>query len=456
MLQSQIVSTNESKTIAHVPFPGGYKHFGLIRDDASGRWYAVCTPDHPATHTANVASVNQRNTLSLYASADLESWSFVTDIIPATGTCTTLGFNEPSLAIDGNDLVIAFGVAAQDGDVGIRYTSESNFLCVRRVENFRSLPLHGKGRTTVYHVLNSAACVAKYWYCEETGEMLGDGIFVQNGTYGGQTLKNLNGLAVGATRVFVSGITAEVPYIWEFDKSGAFVRLWTLPGRVDELALSHDEKTLYATDAFVNNCLYRCDLASGTFTKIFSYADNGGAINTCRAVEPLSDGTILFANRADSKVQHIDAEGNFLETVVTLTGDVLPQVLLDSQWDWYSTSDPEYKDLFHNQYELARLNQESAAVYPELDSALKAWSGEKQARQEEYNSHMHELADDVYENEAQVLPLTAQSDLYVRRADEKVLSLLEFTASYEGGVHGMYGYFGYNFDSGGFFKRYLC
>lgn len=128
-------------------------------------------------------------------------------------------------------------------------------------------------------------------------------------------------------------------------------------------------------------------------------------------------------------------------------GDVLPQVLLDSQWDWYSTSDPEYKDLFHNQYELARLNQESAAVYPELDSALKAWSGEKQARQEEYNSHMHELADDVYENEAQVLPLTAQSDLYVRRADEKVLSLLEFTASYEGGVHGMYGYFGYNFDS---------
>jgi hypothetical protein len=22
-------------------------------------------------------------------------------------------------------------------------------------------------------------------------------------------------------------------------------------------------------------------------------------------------------------------------------GDVLPQVLLDSQWDWYSTSDPE-------------------------------------------------------------------------------------------------------------------
>ena len=327
VLQSEIVSTTESKTIAHVPFPGGYKHFGLIRDDASGRWYAVCTPDHPATHTANVASVNQRNTLSLYASADLESWSFVTDIIPATGTCTTLGFNEPSLAIDGNDLVIAFGVAAQDGDVGVRYTSESNFLCVRRVANFRSLPLHGKGRTTIYHVLNSAACVAKYWYCEETGEMLGDGIFVRNGTYGGQTLKNLNGLAVGATRVFVSGISADVPYIWEFDKSGTFVRLWTLPGRVDELALSHDEKTLYATDAFVNNCLYRCDLASGTFTKIFSYADNGGAINTCRAVEPLSDGTILFANRADSKVQHIDAEGNFLETVVTLTGDVLPQAL---------------------------------------------------------------------------------------------------------------------------------
>ena len=52
-------------------------------------------------------------------------------------------------------------------------------------------------------------------------------------------------------------------------------------------------------------------------------------------------------------------------------GDVLPQVLLDSQWDWYSTSDPEYKDLFHNQYELARLNQESAAVYPERNRRVR-------------------------------------------------------------------------------------
>ena len=51
-------------------------------------------------------------------------------------------------------------------------------------------------------------------------------------------------------------------------------------------------------------------------------------------------------------------------------GDVLPQVLLDSQWDWYSTSDPEYKDLFHNQYELARLNQESAAVFHKNQSRM--------------------------------------------------------------------------------------
>ena len=327
VLQSQIISTNQSKTVAHIPFPGGYKHFGLIRDEVSGLWYAVCTPDHPATHTANIASADQRNTLSLYATADLESWSFVTDIIPATDTCTTLGFNEPSLAIDGNDLVIAFGVAAPDGDTGFRYTSESNFLCVRRVANFRSLPLHRKGRTTIYHVLNSAAYVAKYWYCEETGEMLNDGIFVHKDTYGGQTLKDLNGLAVGSARVFVSGISADVPYIWEFTKAGEFVRLWTLPGRIDELALSLDERTLYASDAFANNCLYRCDLTSGTYTKIISYAENNGAIQTCRALAPLPDGTLLFANRADSKVQHIDSEGNLLETVVAITGDSGPQAL---------------------------------------------------------------------------------------------------------------------------------
>jgi hypothetical protein len=128
-------------------------------------------------------------------------------------------------------------------------------------------------------------------------------------------------------------------------------------------------------------------------------------------------------------------------------GDVLPQVLLNSQWDWYSTGEPTYKDLFHNQYELARLDRESAAVYPELDSALKDWSAEKQADEENYNSYMHELADDYNANGAQVLPLKGQSDLYVRRADEKVLSLLELSSSYEGGVHGMYGFSGYNFDS---------
>ena len=120
MQQALILSTNETKSIAHIPFPGGYNHFGMIHDGVSGRWYAVCTPDHPATHTANIASVNQRNTLALYATSDLQSWAFVTDIIPAADTCTTLGFNDPSLAIDGTDLVIAFGVAAPDGDVGFR------------------------------------------------------------------------------------------------------------------------------------------------------------------------------------------------------------------------------------------------------------------------------------------------------------------------------------------------
>ena len=330
--QALILSTNETKSIAHIPFPGGYNPFGMIHDGVSGRWYAVCTPDHPATHTANIASVNQRNTLALYATSDLQSWAFVTDIIPAADTCTTLGFNDPSLAIDGTDLVIAFGVAAPDGDVGFRHTGESNFLCVRKVANFRALPLHGKGHTTIYHVLNTAASVMKYWYCEETGEMLNDGIFVSKGTYGGKTLKDLNGLAVGANRLFVSGISADVPYIWEFTKSGEFVRLWTLPGRIDELALSVNEKVLYASDAFANNCLYRCDLDRGTFTKIFSYADNDGAINTCRALAPLPDGTLLFANRSGSQIRHIDSEGNLLETVTTLPGgDGQPQALYYDQ-----------------------------------------------------------------------------------------------------------------------------
>ncbi|ORT99813.1 hypothetical protein D081_1394 [Anaerovibrio sp. JC8] len=41
----------------------------------------------------------------------------------------------------------------------------------------------------------------------------------------------------------------------------------------------------------------------------------------------------------------------------------------------------------------------------------------------------------------------AMKDVYVRRADTVAVSLLEFCSSYEGGVHGMYGVWGRNFDS---------
>ena len=41
----------------------------------------------------------------------------------------------------------------------------------------------------------------------------------------------------------------------------------------------------------------------------------------------------------------------------------------------------------------------------------------------------------------------SKHDVYVRRADTLATSLLEYSSSYEGGAHGMYGVWGRNYDS---------
>ncbi len=124
-----------------------------------------------------------------------------------------------------------------------------------------------------------------------------------------------------------------------------------------------------------------------------------------------------------------------------------PQLVISNASDWYSTGEPEYKTLYKGYYEMAYLDSESAELYPELDKTILDWSWGRQEAFKANNSDMHDLAQEYYDQGAQMFPLESQSNIYVRRSDDQALSILTYTYDYAGGAHGYYFYRGLNIDA---------
>ncbi|WP_297967331.1 DUF3298 and DUF4163 domain-containing protein [uncultured Anaerovibrio sp.] len=114
-----------------------------------------------------------------------------------------------------------------------------------------------------------------------------------------------------------------------------------------------------------------------------------------------------------------DGDGDLLwssKTLVNMVGSGKEKgvaALQDSLWEYNKRANEEYKAV--------------------RDKMLKNAKAEKELRRADGSFFFG-----PYEN---------LTDVYVRRADTNVTSLLEFYHSYEGGVHGMYAVFGRNFDS---------
>ncbi len=108
----------------------------------------------------------------------------------------------------------------------------------------------------------------------------------------------------------------------------------------------------------------------------------------------------------------------------------------------------EADDLLTQSWTSINMNDDAAKLYPKLFKSIN-----------EYDRNLHDSAIKrqlKYHEEAQSLKQEMpdnfrsfydRNDIIVRRADSVVLSLLEMTEDYMGGVHGMYGYFGVNFDT---------
>ena len=313
------VGDEGKKMLSRAPFPGGMKPFSIAYDKVSKTWWAAVTPVRPAKYTSGTSPVFQHRALSLYASRNLDSWRFVTDEFADAGDSAGAAFNDPAIAFDGNDMVLAFGLSAPDGDVGPRSSEESNYLMIRKIPGFRTLEWKDDTRTVIYATHNSAAYVGKYVFCEETGELLDDGVFAQ-GSFGGKELVSLNGLAVTKDRLFVSSASSSCPCIWEFDReSGDFVRILEIAGEcLDEIAVSPDGGSLFASaSSSYGNCIYRFNLADGKPSLYLASKSQDGWVDTCRAMLPLKDGSLVFANRVKVEngggVFRADASGNLLE-----------------------------------------------------------------------------------------------------------------------------------------------
>ncbi|MBQ3378635.1 MAG: DUF3298 domain-containing protein [Clostridia bacterium] len=110
-------------------------------------------------------------------------------------------------------------------------------------------------------------------------------------------------------------------------------------------------------------------------------------------------------------------------------------------------SDDYFTVLATCEYSLPALTDECAAAYPKLAASLsKNNELMKENMASEYESNIamaleliELLGDDFYRNET-------KNEFYVRRADSRALSLLCFAYSYTGGAHGMYAYYGVNYD----------
>ncbi|MBQ9562446.1 MAG: DUF3298 domain-containing protein [Lachnospiraceae bacterium] len=95
-----------------------------------------------------------------------------------------------------------------------------------------------------------------------------------------------------------------------------------------------------------------------------------------------------------------------------------------------------------------QLTEEEAAKYPELAKALADLEGLLESRADDFAAETEDLTKEFLQTEEpeNYFPLEYSSTLQVKRADNRILSVLETCSQYGGGVHGTLEFRGYNYD----------
>ena len=114
----------------------------------------------------------------------------------------------------------------------------------------------------------------------------------------------------------------------------------------------------------------------------------------------------------------------------------------------YKIVSHEVDDLLDQSWTALYMNDKAAKMYPALSKAIDKYRAEihdsVMARDRKYHEDALTFKQEAPEAFRQFYD---KSDIIIRRADSMVLSLIENGEDYMGGAHGMYGYFGVNFDT---------
>ena len=168
----------------------------------------------------------------------------------------------------------------------------------------------------------------------------------------------------------------------------------------------------------------------------------------------LAEGSGSFEESSSSAAEAGTEEGSGEEPFIEEASggeaiQEIPSVYLYMAFD--AIDDEETHDrLYYYQMECAKLTEEAEEFYPDLAETVNSYFTGTVA---DIDAMSEQMADDVRmmrEETAADYEMPAscdESELYIRRADAQVLSFQEEFYAYYGGVHGMYGYTGINFDT---------
>jgi len=284
----------------HRMFRGGAKPFDVKYDAESGLYWALSVPATNRFEAAARATDTIRNVLALYVSKDLIEWRPCGNVA-VSGEVGATGFNGPSFAFDGDDLVMACGVACADGVCGARSTAHNTYLAFRRIADFRTAftPATLGGERMLVTDLRHAL-VQAYWR-DAGGEWYPDSCFMDYRLpYGGAQYANPMQIKACRDRVYLALANYSPMKILEFDNLGGYRRTLTAPegvgGYTVAIAVDANCETLYAY-AENSNAVFRVNLSSGTWTEIIRGGD-AGPLNKPFHMAVGADGSLYAANYA--------------------------------------------------------------------------------------------------------------------------------------------------------------
>ena len=104
--------------------------------------------------------------------------------------------------------------------------------------------------------------------------------------------------------------------------------------------------------------------------------------------------------------------------------------------------------LFEQHYPMINFSNGLESQYPKLTRALSTYNEElSRAAKTERTGMIDQAREWVRERPQYFGGFYSKNDLYIRRADSNVVSLINSFENYSGGAHGMYGWLGVNFNS---------